>query len=92
MAFSADLLQVNPSGDKSTGKFRRSSDGSTRVELSLNYGSKVVPTIDILNFERRVFFRNLGREEWLTGPLSYDERNFVPQPWSSNAPGLEAYP
>jgi hypothetical protein len=66
-------------------------DGSTRHDLVLDYGDKIVPEVRIENFFERRFYYNDGRDEWLTGPLDWGEHAFRPEPWSSRAIGLTTY-
>jgi hypothetical protein len=89
--FSADVLHVSATGRVSSGKFYRAADGSTRHDLVLDYGDKIVPEIRIENFADRSFYSNDGRKEWLTGPLEWGEQAFSPQAWSSRAIGLTSY-
>jgi hypothetical protein len=91
VAFAADILQFNSAGDKSVGRFRRGSDGSTRTEIQLNYGDRIVPMIDIENLTTRRYYRFLGGDFWLTGELAYPDNAYKPRPWSSAAPGLKPY-
>ena len=90
--FSADVTQFNANGDKSLGRFYRASDGSTRTDLMVNYGDKVVKTIYIENFTRRMYYRNLsGRPEWAQGELQRPDGHLRAMSWSSNAEGLAPY-
>ncbi len=89
--FAADVLHVSAAGRASTGKFYRGVDGSTRHDMVLDYGHKVVPEIRIENFADRTFYYNDGRDAWLTGPLPWVDQAFSPQPWSSRAVGLTSY-
>lgn len=89
--FSADVLHVSAIGRQSSGRFLRGVDGSTRHDLVLDYGDKIVPEARIENFAERRFYYNDGREKWLTGPLDWGEHAFRPQPWSSRAIGLTTY-
>jgi hypothetical protein len=89
--FSADVLHISATGRASSGRFYRGEDGSTRHDIVLDYGHKVVPEIRIENFADRRFYYNDGRDEWLTGPLDWGEQAFSPQPWSSRAIGLTTY-
>lgn len=91
VAFTADIFQLNVKGDKSFGRFRRSSDGSTRTDIQLNYGDRIVPMIDIENYRSRRYYRHTGGDSWLTGPLAYPDDAFKPKPWSSAAQGLKRY-
>jgi hypothetical protein len=89
--FTADVLHLED-GRRSVGRFYRSSDGSARTDLLDDYGDRRIRQTEISNFRLRVFYRNLGREVWLTGPLPYSDRAFKPRPWSSRAVGLFPYP
>jgi hypothetical protein len=89
--FSADVVHVSAIGRESKGRFYRGVDGSTRHDLILDYGDKIVPEVRIENFAERKFYYNDGRDKWLTGPLEWGEQAFRPQPWSSRAIGLTTY-
>jgi len=60
VAFTADVTQLNTQGDRSVGKFRRSSNGSMRTDIRMNYDKRVVPTVEIQNYKTK----NILSEYW----------------------------
>jgi hypothetical protein len=60
--------------------------------MKMNYGDRVVASIEIQNLIDGVLYRNLGNPEWQSMPLPNTEKLRAPRPWSSAARGLTPYP
>jgi len=86
--FSADAELIQPDGQTLHGSFARSSNGSTRFQLTVDGTEKT--TITIRNVGQSKYYSGAG-DTWTAGPEELPVGGYKPRIYRSGARGLTLY-